>query len=79
MEDEEGKREGGMGGGGKEGRRDGRTERGKEDGNPSEAGFVRPTLEYASAICDLFTTTQTVSLIISETNRTVKRHIITCK
>ena len=25
------------------------------------------------------TTTQTVSLIISETNRTVKRHIITCK
>ena len=41
--------------------------------------LVRPTLEYASAVCDLYTTTQTVSLIISETNRTVKRHIITCK
>ena len=41
--------------------------------------LVRPTLEYASAVCDLYTTTQTASLIISETNRTVKRHIITCK
>ena len=29
--------------------------------------------------CDLYTTTQTVSLIISKTNRTVKRHSITCK
>ena len=33
---------------------------------------------YASTGCDLYTT-QTVSLIISKTNRTVKRHIITCK
>ena len=41
--------------------------------------LVKPTLDYASASCDLYTTTQTVSLIISEPNRTVKRHIITCK
>ena len=41
--------------------------------------LVRPTLEYASAVCDLYTTTQTVSLIISKTNRTVTRHSITCK
>ena len=40
---------------------------------------IRPTLEYASADCYLYTTTQTVSLIISKTKRTVKRHIIvTC-
>ena len=38
-----------------------------------------PKLDYASAGCELYTTTQTVSLIISKTNRTVKRHIITCK
>ncbi len=33
--------------------------------------LVRPTLEYASAVCDLYITKQTVSLIISKTNRTV--------
>ena len=43
--------------------------------------FVRPTLEYASAVCDIYTATWTASLIISKTNRTVKRNIIsiTCK
>ena len=41
--------------------------------------FVRPTVEYASAVCDLYTTTQTVSLIISKTNRTITRHITTCE
>ena len=67
----EGGSERGMGGGwrvggterGKEGRREG----GKEDGNPGEAGYpasisylyplVKPTLAYASAGCDLYTTT----------------------
>ena len=77
---------------GRDGRRDGGTERGKEgrmeggrepeDGQPASILYlyplVRPTLCYASAGCDLYTTTQTVSLIISKTNRTVKRHIITC-
>ena len=41
--------------------------------------FVRPTVEYTSALCDLYTTTQTVSLIISKTNRTATRHSMTCK
>ena len=42
------------------------------DGHPSSIFYlyplVRPTLEYASAVCDLYTTTQTGSLIISQTN-----------
>ena len=40
--------------------------------------LVKPTLDYASASCDLYTTF-TASLIISKTNRTVTRNIITCK
>ena len=88
----EGGREGGMEEGGWEARRDGGTERGKDgrrEGTRAKPGnqltsmlylypLVRPTLDYASSGCDLYTT-QTVSLIISKTNRIVKRHIITCK
>ena len=36
--------------------------------------LVKPTLDYASASCDLYTTTQTVSLIISETNCKTSYH-----
>ena len=82
-------REGGMDGGA-EGRRGGGTERQSRLCPVILYGMnsihilnlyplVRPTLEYASAVCDLYTTTQTVSLIISKTNRTVTHHIITCK
>ena len=67
MEGEEGRREGGMGGGGREGRRDGGTERGKEGrrmGTRAKPGnqlylypLVKPTLDNAPASCDLYTTT----------------------
>ena len=87
----DGEREGGKEGkreGGKEGRREGGTE-GRRMGTRAKPGnqlayhilcpLVKPTLAYASASCDIYTTTQTVSLIISKTNRTEKRNIITCK
>ena len=85
-----GEREGASEGWGAEGRRDEEREGEKEGrrmGTRAKPGnqlvylypLVKPTLDCASAVCDLYTTTQTVSLIISETNRTVKRHIITCK
>ena len=84
-------REGGRDGG-TEGRREGRREGGKEgrrEGTRAKPGnqllyyicihLLDPYWTiYASTGCDLYTT-QTISLIISKTNRTVKRHIITCK
>ena len=71
MEGEEGRREGGsergMGGGGREGRRDGGMERGKEGrrmGTRAKPGnqlvyhiCIHLHLDYASASCDLYTTT----------------------
>ena len=66
MEGEEGRIEGGsergMGGGGRvggtEGRREGRREGGWEPASISYLyPLVKPTLDYASASCDLYTTT----------------------
>ena len=53
----------------------GERDRGSERGMGAEGGRVGGT-ERGSVVCDPNTTTQTVSLIISETNRTVKRHIM---